>query len=352
MSKRIITFVEAIREATDQAMKKDKNVIVFGLGVDDPKNIFGSTKGLQRKYGKERVFDVPTSENAFTGIGIGASLNGKKPLMIHQRLDFFLLAMDQVVNAAAKWYFMFGKQKSVPITIRLIMGRGWGQGPTHSQNLQAWFAHIPGLKVVMPATAADAKGLLIASLQDKNPVIFMEHRWLHNLKGDVPKEYTPIPLGKANVVREGMDISIIAMSYMVIEAIHAAKFLSSHGISCEIIDLRTVSPIDYISVFKSVRKTKNVIVLDTGTLDGSISGEIVSKIIEKLWNNLASKPERLAMPNFPEGTSFALTKDYHVTSKDIALKISQILKKEVVIDNTFDKDHPHDVPGDWFSGPF
>ena len=138
----------------------------------------------------------------------------------------------------------------------------------------------------------------------------------------------------------------------IIEAIHAAKFLSSQGISCEIIDLRTVSPIDYIAIFKSVRKTKNVIVLDTGTLDGSISAEIVSKIIEKLWNNLGSKPERLAMPNFPEGTSFALTKDYHVTSKDIALKISQILKKEVVIDNTFDKDHPHDVPGDWFSGPF
>ena len=166
--KRVITFVEAIREATDQSMAKDNNVILFGLGVDDPKAIFGSTKDLQKKYSEQRVFDVPTSENAMTGVGIGAAINGKRPIMVHQRLDFFLLAMDQVVNAAAKWFFMFGNQQSVPITIRLIMGRGWGQGPTHSQNLQAWFAHIPGLKVVMPATAADAKGLLISSIQDKN----------------------------------------------------------------------------------------------------------------------------------------------------------------------------------------
>jgi pyruvate/2-oxoglutarate/acetoin dehydrogenase E1 component len=352
MAKRVITFVEAIREATDQSMRHDDNVIVFGLGVDDPKNIFGSTKGLQKKYGKSRVFDVPTSENALTGIGIGASLYNKKPIMIHQRLDFFLLAMDQLVNAAAKWYFMFGKQKSVPITIRLIMGRGWGQGPTHSQNLQAWFAHIPGLKVVMPATAADAKGLLISSIQDKNPVLFLEHRWLHNLKGTVSREYKPIPLGKANILREGKDISIIAMSYMVIEAIHASEFLSRNGISCEIVDLRTVSPIDYKTIFHSIKKTKNVIVLDTGTLDGSISGEIVSKIIDKCWSDLSSKPERMAMPNVPEGTSFALTKDYHVTSKDIAMKISSMLKKKVRLGNFFNKKYPHDVPGDWFSGPF
>ena len=175
MKKRLITFVEAIKEAIDQSMQKDGNVIVFGLGVDDPKAIFGTTEGLQKKYGRNRVFDVPTSENAMTGVGIGAAIDGKRPLMVHQRLDFFLLAMDQLVNSAAKWYFMFGKQQSVPITIRLIMGRGWGQGPTHSQNLQAWFAHIPGLKVVMPATAADGKGLLISSIKDNNPVIFMEH---------------------------------------------------------------------------------------------------------------------------------------------------------------------------------
>lgn len=352
MKKRLITFVEAIKEAIDQSMQKDVNVIVFGLGVDDPKTIFGTTTGLQKKYGKNRVFDVPTAENAMTGVGIGAAIDGKRPLMVHQRLDFFLLAMDQLVNAAAKWYFMFGKQRSVPITIRLIMGRGWGQGPTHSQNLQAWFAHIPGLKVVMPATAADAKGLLISSIKDNNPVVFMEHRWLHNLKGEVSKSYKSIPLGKANIVKKGSDISIVAMSYMVIEAIHAAEFLEENGISCEIVDLRTVAPIDYETIYNSIKKTKRVLVLDTGTLDGSISGEIVSKVVENLWDTIDSKPERLAMPNFPEGTSFALTKNYHVSSEDIVLKILEMLNQDIELGRFFKKDYPHDVPGDWFTGPF
>ena len=257
---REITFIEGIREAIDESMQQDEEVILFGLGVDDPKRIFGSTDNLIEKYGESRVFDVPTSENAITGIGIGAAINGKKPVMVHQRLDFFLLAMDQLVNAAAKWYFMFGSKSSVPITIRLIMGRGWGQGPTHSQNLQAWFAHIPGLKVVMPATAIDAKGLMLSSIKDKNPVIFMEHRWLHNIKGNVPQTLDPIEIGKANVIRKGDDITIVAMSYMVIEAIHAAEFLQSEGISCEIIDLRTVAPIDYETVFESINKTKKTII--------------------------------------------------------------------------------------------
>ena len=350
--KRLITFVEAIREATDQSMSRDKNVILFGLGADDPKSIFGSTDGLKKKYSEKRVFDVPTSENAMTGVGIGAAINGKKPIMVHQRLDFFLLAMDQVVNAAAKWYFMFGNQKSVPITIRLIMGRGWGQGPTHSQNLQAWFAHIPGLKVVMPATASDAKGLLISSINDPNPVIFMEHRWLHNLKGEVSKEYKPIPIGKANIIKKGSDITIVAMSYMVIEAIHAAEFLQKNGVNCEIIDLRTVAPIDYETIYKSISKTKNVLILDSGTLDGSISGEILSKVVDEMWEDLELKPERMAMPNFPESTSFALTKDYHVNSEKIVEKISKMLEINIDTGNSFKKDHPHDVPGEWFTGPF
>ena len=161
-----IKFSEAINQALHKAMSIDENVICFGLGVNDPKTIFSTTKGLEEKFGSNRVFDVPTSENALTGIGIGASMNGIKPVMTHQRLDFFLLAMDQLVNSAAKWHYMFGSQVSIPITIRLILGRGWGQGPTHSQNLQSWFAHIPGLKVVMPSTPQDARDLLINSIFD------------------------------------------------------------------------------------------------------------------------------------------------------------------------------------------
>ena len=350
---RIITFAEGIREALDQAMAADENVIVFGLGVDDPKAIFGTTAGLQAKYGCERVFDTPTSENAMTGVGIGAALNGIRPVMVHQRLDFFLLAMDQLVNGAAKWHFMFGGQGKVPITIRLIMGRGWGQGPTHSQNLQAWFAHIPGLKVVMPATAEDAKGLLLESIQDDNPVVFLEHRWLHNIQGEVSKKPKHIPLGKARMVREGFDITLVAMSYMVVEAIHVGDFLASQGISCEILDLRTIAPLDWPMVFKSVAKTGRVLALDTGTTTGSVAGEIVARIADKCWDVLKCAPQRLAMPDYPESTSFALTEDYHVRAEHVAAKVGQMLGRTLDTESLVtQRKHPHDVPGDWFSGPF
>ena len=192
-----ITFAEAIKEALTEAMTIDPNVICYGLGVPDPKGVFGTTMGLQEKFGSDRVFDMPTSENSMTGIGIGASLYGLRPVMTHQRLDFALLSMDQLVNNAAKWRFMFGGKRGVPLTVRMILGRGWGQGPTHSQNLQAWFAHIPGLKSSMPSTPNDAKGLLLSSIFDPDPVIFLEHRWLHNMKGNVQSGDFRIPLGKS-----------------------------------------------------------------------------------------------------------------------------------------------------------
>ena len=184
---RKISYHQAINEGICEAMSADDTVLCYGLGVTDPKAVFGTTSGLLEKFGGDRVFDVPTSENALTGIGVGAAISGSKVLMTHQRLDFFLLAMDQLVNSAAKWHYMFGSQSSVPITIRLIIGRGWGQGPTHSQNLQAWFAHIPGLKVVMPVSPADAKGMLYEAILDRDPVVFLEHRWLHNSVGEVPE---------------------------------------------------------------------------------------------------------------------------------------------------------------------
>jgi pyruvate dehydrogenase E1 component beta subunit len=350
---KLITFAEAIREALDQAMADDEDVIVYGLGVDDPKAIFGTTAGLQQKYGRKRVFDTPTSENAMTGVGIGAALNGIRPVMVHQRLEFFILAMDQLVNGAAKWHYMFGGQSNVPIVIRLIMGRGWGQGPTHSQNLQAWFAHIPGLKVVMPATAEDAKGLLLESIRDNNPVVFLEHRWLHNLKGNVPVEAKRIPLGKARKGREGKDITLVAMSYMVVEAIHAADFLEEQGVSCELLDLRTIAPLDWPAVFESVNKTGRVLALDTGMAMGSVAGEIVARVAAECWDKLKTAPQRLAMPDFPEGSSPALTKKYHVRAEDIVAKVGEMLGRK--IDPTpliTQRQYPHDVPGDWFSGPF
>jgi acetoin:2,6-dichlorophenolindophenol oxidoreductase subunit beta len=350
---RELSFSAAINEAMHQAMESDESVITYGLGVDDPKAIFGTTSGLKNKFGGERVFDMPTSENAMTGVAIGAAMLGIRPVMVHQRLDFFLLAMDQLVNSAAKWHFMFGGTTSVPITIRLIMGRGWGQGPTHSQNLQAWFAHIPGLKVVMPTSAQDAKGLLLASIFDQNPVLFLEHRWLHNLSGVVPEQLYKTPLGSARTVRNGSHITIVAMSYMVIEAAHAVEHLSREGIDCELIDLRTVSPIDWDLVFLSVRKTGRLIALDTGHATGSIAGEVLARVSSECWDSLKSAPQRIAMPDFPEGTSPALTKNYHPRAEHIVMKISKMFGKVIDTSDLAEKrSHPHDVPGSWFNGPF
>ena len=196
---RILTFSEALCEATDQLLNSDSSVYIIGEGVPDPKTIFGTTKGLVEKYGPDRVMDMPVSENGMTGIILGSALVGFKPILVHQRIDFSIYAFDQVINNLAKWYSMFGGQQSAPVVIRMIIGQGWGQGNQHSQNLEALYAHIPGLKVVMPSNAADCKGLLISAVKDKNPVIFIEHRWLHNTTSVVPQEMYEIPIGKARV---------------------------------------------------------------------------------------------------------------------------------------------------------
>jgi pyruvate/2-oxoglutarate/acetoin dehydrogenase E1 component len=349
----VMTFANAINDALSIAMTQDKGVICYGLGVDDPKGVFGTTSGLQEKFGEARVFDMPTSENAMTGIGIGAALYGMRPVMTHQRLDFALLSMDQLVNNAAKWRFMFGGQRGVPLTVRMILGRGWGQGPTHSQNLQAWFAHIPGLKVVMPATAEDAKGLLLSAIFDPDPVIFLEHRWLHNLRGEVPEGDVRVPLGKANRLRDGNDLTVVSMSYMTIEALHAVDHLREQGVHCDLIDLRTVNPIDWQAIESSVQRTGRLLALDTGTLTGSVSGEVVARIASSCWDALKVAPQRLAMPDCPEATSPSLTEHYHVRAEHIAARVGAMLSRDVELRSlATQRKQPHDVPGDWFTGPF
>lgn len=350
---RQIKFVEAINEAMHVAMKLDSTVICYGLGVNDPKAIFGTTSNLQSAFGASRVFDMPTSENAMTGVAIGASLNGIKPVMVHQRLDFFLLAMDQLVNAAAKWHYMFGNQISVPITIRLILGRGWGQGPTHSQNLQAWFAHIPGLKVVMPSTPESAKGLLLASIFDPNPVLFLEHRWLHNSIGNVPEGDSRYAIGPIRTARFGTDFTIVASSYMVVEALHAAKYLETEGIECEVVDLNTVNPIDWEGIYSSVEKTGRLIALDTGYATGSVSAEIIARVAMNRMSNLKCAPVRLAMPDVPEPTSFGLTIGFFIRAGEIASTAMNMVGKDgnrALL--ALKEPVPHDIPGAWFTGPF
>jgi len=351
---RTLTFAKAINEALFQAMEMDDSVICYGLGVPDPKGIFGTTLGLQERFGPDRVFDMPASENAMTGVAIGASLNGIRPVMNHQRLDFTLLAMDQLVNNAAKWHYMFGGKSSIPITVRMAIGRGWGQGPTHSQNLQALYAHIPGLKVVMPTTAHDAKGLLLSSIFDDDPVIFIEHRWLHNLESEVPEGDYRVHIGRAKRLKHGEDISIVSFSHMTIEAVHAANALEKNGVYCDVIDLRTLKPVDWEMVFSSVRKTGRLLALDTGPTTGSVAGEIVARVSMECFEALKSKPQRLATPDFPTPTSFSLTKVFYKRAEDIVRLTANMLEKDLgpaVKDLEMHQRFPHDVPGDWFKGP-
>ncbi len=350
---RSLTFYKAINEALFMAMEIDKSVICYGLGVDDPKGVFGTTLGLKDRFGSYRVFDMPTSENAMTGIAIGASLNGIRPVMTHQRLDFFLLAMDQLVNNAAKWRYMFGGQAFVPITIRLIIGRGWGQGPTHSQNLHAWFAHIPGLKVVMPANPEDAKGLLLSSIFDDNPVLFLEHRWLYNQEAIVPKNDYRVPIGEAKKIKTGNDISIVSISYMTIEALHAVSVLEEQGVSCDLIDLRSIKPIDWDMIINSVKKTGRLLVLDTATATGSIAGEIIARVCTDCFGNMKQAPQRITLPDFPTPTSPSLTKSFYKRAENIVETVGSMLERTLAYkDLSKMRNYPHDVPGDWFTGPF
>ena len=350
---RQLKFTEAINEALLIAMRRDPSVICYGLGVTDPKAIFGTTANLLNEFGSSRVFDMPTSENAMTGVAIGASLNGIRPVMIHQRLDFFLLAMDQLVNAAAKWHYMFGGQISVPITIRLILGRGWGQGPTHSQNLQAWFAHIPGLKVVMPSTPESAKGLLLSSIFDPNPVVFLEHRWLHNSIGDVSTGDSRLKIGPVRMARSGSDITIVASSYMVVEALHAAKYLETEGIQCQVVDLHTINTIDWEGIYAAVEQTGRLLALDTGYATGSVSGEVIARVAMNRMSCLKCAPVRLAMPDVPEPTSFGLTKGFFVRAGHIASQVMTMFGRDGsrALCELKESEH-HDVPGSWFTGPF
>ncbi len=347
-----IKFTQAINDAISSEMKRNKRLITFGLGINDPKRIFGSTKNLVEKFGNKRVFDVPTSENSITGIGLGLSLGGFSVLMTHQRTDFFLLAFDQLVNSISKWNYMFdGNSGEVNITIRLIVGRGWGQGPTHSQNLQSIFSHFPGLKVVIPTTPYDAKGLLISSLRDPNPVIFIEHRWLHNSEGVVPRGQYSLDLGKSKILKKGKDITIISTSFMTPEFKKIYKILDEKKIGYEHIDLISCKPLDKKTIIQSVKKTGRVLILDTGFKSNSISSEIISIVNENCFKHLKYQPIRLTAPDIPEPTSYNLTKFYYKKSNDIIDVISRIFSKKIKYLKD-EKEYKHDVPDKFFKGPF
>jgi len=352
---RNLSFSEAIREGIECAMDSDERLIVIGEGVPDPKSIFETTKGLQDKFGKNRVFDMPLSENGLTGVCIGAALNGTPALMIHQRIDFVLLAMDQIINNAAKWHYMFNGQSTVPIVIRVIVGRGWGQGPQHSQNLQALFAHIPGLVVVTPATAKDAKGMMISALKSSNPIIFIENRWLHHIEDDVPEGCYEIDMFKSSVLKTGKDVTIVGNSLATIESLKAAEALSLLGIDAEVIDLRTINPIDYDTIEKSVLKTKRIAIVDHSWKTGGVAGEISSTIVERCFESLTSPPVRITSPDHVVPTSHFVSGHCYNDAEQIVIEILNLFELKDMIGKVRDyfvDDRPKDVPDKEFHGPF
>lgn len=353
---RQIKFCDAILEGTDQAMEADQKVYIMGLGVPDPKGIFGTTVGLAEKYGPERVMDMPTSENAMTGVAIGTAIRGMRPIMTHQRVDFFLLALDQLINNASKWHYMFGGKKTVPIVIRLIMGRGWGQGPQHSQTLQSIFAHIPGLKVVMPSNPYDAKGLLLSAIDDENPVVYLEHRWLHGIFGEVPTEPYRVPIGKAKIVKPGTDVTVVACSHMTFEAFKAAQLLEKEGLSVEIVDIRSLKPLDKETILESVRKTGRLIVADPDWKTVGFSSEILAVAAEEALFALKCPPIRVTYPDRHTPTSWVLSNHYYPTARHIAEAICKVMGKPTGVLVKEILNHamagPLDVPDREFTGPF
>lgn len=349
-----MTFAEAIREATAICLQRDPRTFVIGLGVPDPKGIFGTTGGLAAEFGADRALDAPLSENALTGLVIGAALGGMRAILTHQRVDFALLSLEQIVNQAAKWYYMFdGKGGTVPIVIRMIIGRGWGQGPQHAQSLSSWFAHIPGLKVVAPASPADAKGMLIASVEDNNPVIFLEHRWLHNMRGPVPVGYHRTPLDKCLVARKGTDLTVVASSHMVVEALRAADFAASEaGIEVEVVDVRCLNPLDFETIVGSVRKTKRLLVADDDTRRCGFAAEIVASVCEA-GLELAGPPARITYPDCPSPSSRSLAAAYYPTARDLYAGVArQVGWGGEYVSKFPERPCPVDVPHLEFPGPF
>jgi pyruvate dehydrogenase E1 component beta subunit len=279
-------YRDALKQALFEEMKKDPTVFIMGEGIGERGGSYKVTEGLLAEFGRGRVMDTPLSEPAFTGAGVGAALAGTRPIVEILFVDFTTLIMDQLINQAAKYEFMSGGQGKVPLVLRTQGGAGNGLAGQHSQCLEAIFYHIPGLKLVMPSTPYDAKGLLKAAIRDDDPVIFLEHKLLYMTKGEVPEEDYIVPLGQADVKRSGDDITLITYSYMTLKCLEAAEALQTEGISVEVVDLRTLTPLDKETIFQSVEKTGRAIVVHEAVKRGGVGGDIAAMIMEEAYDDL------------------------------------------------------------------
>jgi pyruvate/2-oxoglutarate/acetoin dehydrogenase E1 component len=297
---RELTFAQALREALHEEMHHDERIFVIGEDVGAWGGVFRVTEGIYDEFGPERAVDTPISEEGFTGLAVGAAMTGLHPVVEIMFGDFITLAMEQIVNQAAKMRYMSGGQAKVPITVRATIGAGRSSGGQHSQSLHAWFAHIPGLKVVVPATPYDAKGLLKTALRDQNPVMFFEDKLMYaKVKGEVPEEEYTIPFGKADIKRAGKDVTIVALSRMVHAALAAAQRLAEEGIQAEVIDPRTLTPLDRDTLIQSVIKTQRAVIVDMGYQDFGVTAELAATIMNGAFDYMDAPIERLGATQVP-----------------------------------------------------
>ncbi len=323
---RRISYAEAVNEALSQALSLDPRVFVMGQGVDDPSGMFGATRGLHLKFGSDRVFDTPLAETALSGVAVGAALGGMRPVYFHNRPDFLLLAMDQLVNHAAKWHYMFGGAARVPLVFWACVGRGWGSAAQHSQALQGLFMHVPGLKLLMPATCFDAKGLMLAAIADNNPVLIIDHRMNFKQRGLVPEEPYTVPIGKGVIRRRGRDVTVVATSHLVSDAYAAAQELAAEGIEAEIVDPRTLRPLDEELILESVGRTGRLVVTDTGWKTGGVTAEIAAMVAEKGFGSLKAPIVRVCNPDLPTPSGYTLERAYYIGKDDIKAGIVRAVR--------------------------
>jgi pyruvate/2-oxoglutarate/acetoin dehydrogenase E1 component len=324
---RKISFATAINEALHQIIAKDERAFLIGQGITSPWYVGSTTVGLVKDFGQERIIDTPTSENCITGVALGSALAGLHPIICFPRMDFMYLAMDQIANHIANWHYMFGGQLNAPITLWSIINRGGEQAAQHSQALQAVFTHIPGVKVVMPSTPYDAKGLLVACVEDGNPVVYIDDRWLYEYQGEVPEELYSVPIGKGVIRRRGKDVTVVATSYMVHEALKAADVVENDGVQVEVVDLLSLKPLDEKLLFESVEKTRRLVLVDGGWKTCGVTAEISGKLAESSVLGMLKAPiVRVSLPDTPAPASSVLEKVYYPNAESLVSAIRKVLE--------------------------
>ena len=323
---RQITYREALTEAMATEMRRDPSVFVYGIDVADHKRVFGSTNGLLEEFGPARCFSTPLSEEAMTGFGLGAAINGMRPIHVHMRVDFMILAMNQITNMVASCCYGSCGRLKAPMVIRAVIGRGWGQSWQHSKTLLSWFAHVPGLRVIVPSRPIDALGMLISAIRDDSPVICIEHRWLYDVVGGIADEPAPAPLQGCQVLREGSDATVLAVSWMNVEAMKAADVLAKHGVHIEVIDVRSVAPFDKDTVIDSVRKTGHLVVADYDWLHCGFSAQVAADVYDACMHELKSPVTRIGFAHAHCPCTRPLENAYYSNAIDIIRAIEQKLE--------------------------